>query len=178
MVSRRTWINAALFQLTWLACVVGGAAGQPIWGGLALGVLAAHSLLEGRVLREFACATALAAVGLLLDTLWIRLGVLDYHGASFAPSWIVMLWMAVGLTLNHCLAMFAQRPWLGGILAGVCAPLSYLAGERLGAVVVPVASELLGIAVTWWVLFTLAFTLVGVDGPEEDERSDDGEHAH
>ena len=72
-----------------------------------------------------------------------------------------MLWMGVGLTLNHSLALFAPRPWLGGLMAGAAAPLSYLGGERLGGVGVPDPALLVLVAAAWFALFTLAFALVG-----------------
>ena len=73
---------------------------------------------------------AAASIGFCLDTLWIRVGVLDYAGASVAPVWIVLLWVGVGLSVNHSLAPFGARPWVGGLLAGLTAPVSYLGGER------------------------------------------------
>ncbi len=85
--------------------------------------------------------------------------MLNYAGAAVAPVWIVLLWVAVGLTLNHCLSMFKERPWLGGLLAGLGAPLSYLGGERLGAVSIDEHWQLLWISPVWLLLFALAFTL-------------------
>ncbi|MEZ5558599.1 MAG: DUF2878 domain-containing protein [Pseudomonadales bacterium] len=160
-MSRANLINAALFQTTWFACVLGGAAGSSLWGAAALLGLLTFSARSPHLRADLRLAAAAAVIGFALDTLWIHLGVLDYHGIAFAPAWIVLLWVAVGLTLNHSLSLFAGRPWLGGVLAGACAPLSYLGGERLGAVAVPDPWLLALVAAAWFFTFALAFALAG-----------------
>jgi hypothetical protein len=109
--------------------------------------------------RDLVLASVAAVVGFLLETVWIRAGVLDYAGAVVAPAWIVLLWVGVGLTVNHSLAFLQRRPWLGGAMAGATAPLSYLAGERFGAVVVPDPWLLAAVSAAWFLLFALGFAL-------------------
>lgn len=158
-MNRWNVVNAVLFQVAWFACVLGGARGNALWGLAAVSLLLTHSALLGNVRRDLLLAGGAAAVGFIVDTVWIRSGVLNYGGAAVAPVWIVLLWVAVGLTLNHCLSMFKARPWLGGLLAGLGAPLSYLGGERLGAVSIDEPWQLLWISPVWLLLFALAFTL-------------------
>lgn len=174
-MNRANLINAGLFQVTWFACVLGGAAGNSVWGAAALASLLAFSSVRPFLRSDLALAVVLGLVGLGLDTLWIRTEVLDY-GSAVAPAWIIMLWMGVGLTLNHSLSMFGDRPWLGGLMAGSAAPLSYLGGERLGGVVVPDPWMLAVVAAVWFALFTLAFALVG--GRFQFRRRQAYERAH
>lgn len=158
-MNRWNVVNAVLFQVAWFACVLGGAQGNALWGLAAVSLLLTHSVLLGNIQRDLLLAGGAASVGFVVDTVWIRSGVLNYAGAAVAPVWIVLLWVAVGLTLNHCLSMFKSRPWLGGLLAGLGAPLSYLGGERLGAVSIDEPLQLLWIAPVWLLLFAAAFTL-------------------
>ncbi len=156
-MARARLVNAGLFQVTWFACVLGGASGSNLWGAAALLGMLAFSA-RGQTLRaDLAMAALAAAVGFGLDTLWIHLGVLDYHGAAVAPLWIVLLWVAVALSLNHSLAMFQPRPLLGGLLAAACAPLSYLGGARLGGVIIPDPQLLAVIGGVWFVVFAVGF---------------------
>ncbi|MGA1371034.1 MAG: DUF2878 domain-containing protein [Pseudomonadales bacterium] len=152
--------NGVLFQLAWFGSVLGGANRSNLWGLPALALLAAQSLRGAHARKDAAWVGAALVTGFLLDTLWIHLGVLDYAGASLAPFWILTLWCALGLTMNHSMIAFAQRPLLGGLLAGVSAPFSYLGGERLGAVVVADPFQLAWVSLTWGALFWLAFCLV------------------
>jgi hypothetical protein len=158
-MNRWNVLNGVLFQLTWFACVLGGAASTSVWGVAAVVLLLGHAGFTGTLSRDVVLASAAAAIGFLVETFWIQTGVLDYGGATVAPFWIVLLWAAVGLSLNHCLSMFKSRPWLGGSLAGLGAPLSYLGGERLGAVSIADPLQLLWISVVWLLLFALAFHL-------------------
>jgi hypothetical protein len=157
-MSRANLLNAGLFQVAWFACVLGGAADSSLWGAAALVALLGFSLAGGMGRFDLTLAGVAAAVGFLLDTAWIRTGILDYSGAPFAPLWIVMLWGGVGLTINHSLSMFQARPWLGGLLAGVTAPLSYLAGERFGAVSIGDPWLLPIVSLVWMLLFAAAFS--------------------
>lgn len=179
-------LNGVLFQLTWFACVLGGAASTSVWGIGAVALLLGHSGFAGTISRDVVLASAAAAVGFVVETMWIQSGVLNYGAVMVAPVWIVLLWAAVGLSLNHCLSMFQYRPWLGGALAGLGAPLSYLSGERLGAVSIADPLQLLWISVVWFLLFALAFRLAraltmamdGVQAPGSRRPENGYERAH
>ena len=144
--------NALIFKAHWLACVLGGA----YWGLARIVSLIAFSFAVDFLRRDLPWAVALGAIGAGLDTLWIALGILDY-GAGFAPAWIIMLWVGLALTLNHAMYVFTSAPLIGGLLSGCAAPLTYMSGQALGAVVVPSPMQLLVIALTWAVLFYIVF---------------------
>jgi hypothetical protein len=151
--------NAALFQVAWFACVLGGARDTSSWGVLSVLALLVYALTARTRRADLTMGLVAAVLGFLVDTLWIRTGILDYQGAAVAPLWIVLLWVGVGLTINHSLSLFKARPWLGGVLAGACAPLSYLAGERLGAVTIADPWLLPVVSLVWAALFVVAFTV-------------------
>lgn len=147
-------VNAVLFQLTWLGCVLGGAPA----GALGLAALLTASAWRGTLRDDLRLLAPLAVGGFALDSAFHWTGVLAYPDAPVAPAWIVMLWIGVGLTLNHSLSVFTRRPLLGALLAGLAAPLSYLSAARLGAVVVPDPVLLIYPAIAWTVVFFAAFT--------------------
>jgi Protein of unknown function (DUF2878) len=148
-------VNAVLLQLTWFAAVFGGT----VAAALACALLAAHVLPRGGR-RDLTLAAIVGAVGLGLDTLWIYSGVLDYHGALLAPPWLVLLWIAVGLSLNYSLSMCIGRPWLGGLMAAAACPLSYLGAAALGALAVPSLPSLIIVALSWAIVFGGLFGIV------------------
>gem|GEM_PF-125328 len=161
-------LNAALFQLTWFGCVLGGARGEWWWGAVGVTALVLYSRWQTTLARDLRFVVALVAVGFVLDSLWATSGVLDFGGeahsvalAGFelrvAPVWILLLWSGVGLTLMHSLGVFVPRPWLGAIMAGGASVPSYLAGERLGGVIIPEPYALGIIICVWATLFFLMF---------------------
>jgi hypothetical protein len=155
----RTAANGVLFQAVWFGAVLGGTA----W---ALGCLAALGLvtLQPRTAaRDILLASTLVVLGGLLDSAWIRLGILDF-GVPFAPVWILCMWAGVGLCVHHSLAFLRGRGLLAALLTGAAAPLCYLAGEGLGAVAVAVPWQLLGVAVAWAVLFGILFDRLRAPG--------------
>jgi len=109
------------------------------------------------------------AIGFLVDSLWSWAGVLEYTGAGLAPVWILTLWAATGLSLNHSLGWFRTRALIGGLAAGVVAPISYLAGERLGAISVPTPALLGWVALSWVPIFGILFALANSLGGEKHD---------
>ncbi len=148
-------VNGVLFQVTWFAAVLGGT----VAGLAACAALAAHAFWRGGR-GDLALAAIVGAIGLGLDTIWIYCGILDFHGTVPAPHWIVVLWVALGLSMNHSLSMLIGRPWLAAALAAVACPLSYLGGAALGAVVIPKPVLLIVVALSWAVLFACLFGAV------------------
>ncbi|HVF34234.1 MAG TPA: DUF2878 domain-containing protein [Candidatus Saccharimonadia bacterium] len=133
--------NAVLFQLCWIAFVAGAGRGNTWLGFAALSVFAAWQLSTSSVRRADVELMAFAALlGFGVDTAYVQAGALHFAtpfpSEALAPLWIVGMWMAFALTLNHSLA-FLKRSLLAAILLGlVGGPLAYaVAAGRFGAVV-------------------------------------------
>lgn len=147
-------INFVFFQVTWLALVAGAANGL-LWPGIGLcslflaWELYASSDRKG-LITLLACGLA---GGVLLDGSYVLLGVAAYAlpAGPFAPWWILGLWLIFTLTLTQSMGWMRQRPIIGAAMAGIAAPLSYLAGYKLGAIEFPIGLQfgLLVTALTW-----------------------------
>lgn len=169
MNRRDFWINLAFFQAAWPACVIGASAGL-LWPGLI--VVAAFALwqLAGprRHPADIRVVSLFAGTGVLLDTLWQRLGIVDYAlqwpVAGAAPLWLVLLWVALGLAVNHCLAAFRAywKAWL--VLAAVGSPLSYAAAAGFGAVEWSASTALVVLCMgpVWAMITGLLFRQAGI----------------
>ena len=155
-------VNGILFKANWLACVIGGA----LWGALGVIALLGFSAFAGSIRKDLPLVVGLAGAGAVLDTAWIFFGILDY-GAAFAPVWIIMLWVGLALTLNHAFSFMVDRPLMGALFCGLAAPMTYLGGQSLGAVVVPQPIMLGIIAVTWGILFWVVLRYL--QGQQETE---------
>ncbi len=131
--------NFVLYNIGWFACVASAAAGRPLLGIAAVGVVAAFHLFRSSGWRgEARLLAAAALIGFTWETLLVWTGLLAYPTAPgpglFAPAWIVALWVNFAITPNASLAWLKGRPWLAAALGAVGGPLAFLAGERLGAV--------------------------------------------
>jgi hypothetical protein len=129
--------NAVLHQTGWFACVLGGAWG---WGtagaALALGLTALHLALAERPGLELPVLAAAAAIGVTVDSLHAGFGVLAFNGheaGTLAPLWIVALWVQFATVLHFCMRWLSKRYLLASVLGLIGGPMSFLAGERLGA---------------------------------------------
>lgn len=156
--------NFVAFQAGWFACVLGAARGAPMLGPAVCALLLLAMLWASS--RRRALIVLLAAGGLVggaWDTLLSALGLFHFDTASHAPLlplWMLALWVIFASTCNESLRWLQGRVLLAAALAAVAAPLSYLAGQRLGALSMPrPALALAAQAVGWAVILPLLLHL-------------------
>lgn len=158
----RFWANLLGYQLAWLAVVWSAGSGRA-WIGMACCVAFIAAQLVVSTVRAADLRVLLAAVGcgLAIDGTFANSGLLRYaaHDSALpAPAWIVLLWGAFAMTMNHSMAWFGRHPWWAAGFAVVGGPLAYLAAARsFGAVTFPAPAfpTLLWLAVAWAVALPL-----------------------
>ncbi len=160
-----TWkiLNAVGYQLVWLISVA-SAAGGHLWIGPLAAVAFAIVVLafgghRGADLRLIPLAVL---IGALADSAWIELHWIDYRAPwpfkSLAPGWIIGLWLAFAMTLNHSLGFLKSRYALAAIFGAIGGPLAYWGAARgFGALHfdASIVTVLLGLSVAWAALVAL-----------------------
>jgi len=154
----RTWINFGAMQAGWFACVL-GAAHAAAWAGppVALGIVLLHLALSRQRGAELALAAIALCLGLAWETIAQATGWISYNAdGAIAPWWIFTMWPMFAITLNVSMRFLHGR-WLAAALLGaIGAPLSYLAGARLGALQMPDRNAAIALhAAGWAVLMPL-----------------------
>ncbi|MBC3778003.1 DUF2878 domain-containing protein [Pseudomonas sp. SWRI99] len=147
--------NAVLFQLGWLACVLGG---DSLWLLLALAVLVIHLRWIGSWAAEGRLILCVVIVGIAVDGVLRYLGVFRFEDASpLIPLWLMLLWALLATTLRHCLEWSARPWWLASGLGAVGGAMSYYGGGRLAGVQFPYGevATLIVIGLLWALLFPL-----------------------
>lgn len=175
MKLQKSWINQVFFQLSWYACVVGAANGF-LWPAVVVvGLFAVWQLHPARMHpRDPFAVGAFVVAGLLIDTLWLRLGIVEYAmawpSAGFIPAWLLLLWLALGMTVNHSLGVFRTRWRLFVLLATVGSPMSYSVAAGFGAVtwVAPSWLVIACMGPVWALAVGLLFRLAGIEGPRQN----------
>ena len=175
----RKLANYLVFQAGWLTCVWSAGAGLAWLGPLAVAGAVMLHLVQARTPRLECTLLALcAAVGLIFDSLLLSSAWVSYPDGSWipglAPYWIVALWVLFATTLNLSMAWLRGRPWTAALLGAIGGPLSYLAGENLGAVSLEQpAAALTAMALGWGLLMPilswLASRLDGFAAPTAPE---------
>ncbi len=160
-----TLINLGLFKLGWVACVFGAAAGMPVIGALTVALaVAVHLSLADNRRAEAQLLVAAAGIGLIWETILVSGGILDYGNDGFepglAPYWIVGMWVLFATTMNVGMRWLRKSTALAAVFGAVGGPMSFLAGERIGAVSFgePVIS-LVVIGLGWALLLPLLVSL-------------------
>jgi len=151
-------VSFLAYQAAWVACVQWAGEGRLILGLLAVAALMVLNLMLASDRRAvIALALIAGIIGLVVDS---GLGLLGVFSFSFAPVWIVALWMAFGSVLPAFLSWLAGRYLWAALLGAVTAPISYYGGVRLGAVEMPnPLFSLAAIALAWAALMPLLLRL-------------------
>jgi len=149
--------NAIGYQLVWLMSVAGAAHGMPRVGPLAaIGFVLAMFAFGGASRDDLRLIPLVLLLGLFVDSAWIMLGWINFSAPSpstrFAPEWILGIWLAFAMTLNHSLAFLKRRPAIAALLGAVGGPLAYWSAARGFGVVhfdAPLSIVLPCLAIAW-----------------------------
>ncbi len=130
--------NLIFFKSVWALSLFGASTGAGWLGTAGLLVFVGWHIYSSETARaDLQVAACAVIIGLTLDTLYLRAGLIAYSGevfwTGFAPLWIIALWANLALTLNGCLRWMQSRLLLTSGLALVFGPLGYYGGVTLGA---------------------------------------------
>jgi len=158
--------NLVFFKIVWAVSLAGVVLGYA-WAGLAMLMVffAWHARMAPTARADFIVATIAVVIGLALDTLYVRAGLIAFEGNllwnNAAPLWILALWANSALTMNGCLGWLRQRRMLAAGLAFVCGPLSYYGGIAVGTATVTGERWMLfgAIGLAWAIALPLLLSL-------------------
>ncbi|MCA9743679.1 MAG: DUF2878 domain-containing protein [Deferribacteres bacterium] len=132
-------VNFIGYQAGWFCCVLGAAHGYPYLGPIFVVLfLAWHFHTVKQRAQEMRFVLMVAALGLVADSLFKATGLLKYASpvpdvSWLAPIWIVAIWALFASSLNSSLRWLRGRGVLSLAFGAILGPMSYLAGERIGA---------------------------------------------
>ena len=154
-------LNLTLFKAGWLASVFAAAASAPIVGTAVIGLaVAVHLLRSTAPQHEIRLLVLAAAIGFLWESLLVSAGIVQYGTnaalAGTAPYWIVAMWVLFATTLNVGMRWLRRNLLIASIFGGLGGPMSFLAGEKAGAVSFSdTSTALIVIGLGWAVLLPL-----------------------
>lgn len=162
------WSNFLGYEIVWFAAVIGASRGSALPGLLSAAAFTAWQL---RVSHRRASDLRLAGIallcGLIVDGVLSHMGWMHYAAMSLAvppgvPLWILALWVAFAMTLNHSMAWLSSRPGWALALGAAGGPLAYWGASRSWQAVVfeaPAARAAIWLAVGWGIALLLLASL-------------------
>jgi len=152
--------NFIAFQVGWFSCVLGAANGMP-WLALVVFPIVLWNSQKARSASAEMLLVLLAVIlGVLLDSFLVRSGWLRYPSGMFlegvAPYWILALWALFATTLNASMSWLKKNLILASVMGAVFGPLSYMAGQRFGAIeFIDFNASMIALAVAWAIAMPL-----------------------
>ena len=158
-------VNFAAFQIGWFSSVYGGAQQMPWLGPIAVAIaLLLHFRAAKRPLTELGLILSCAVIGAGFDSALVAFGWVEYSAGMFseaaAPYWIIAMWMLFATTLNVSMRWLRNRVWLAAFFGLLGGPLTYLAGEKLGGIIlVDQFAALAALGIGWALMMPLLLRL-------------------
>jgi hypothetical protein len=154
-------LNLSLFKAGWVAAVFAAAASLPVLGTAVIAIaVAIHLWRTDEPRSEVLLLAMAAAIGFVWESLLVYSGIVQYGAsaafAAVAPYWIVALWVLFATTLNVGMRWLRKNLLIAVIFGAIGGPMSFLAGEKAGAVSFSDTSTALAvIGLGWAVLLPL-----------------------
>ena len=166
-MTRSQRVNYVLYQTGWFACILGAAWDWPVTGFLIAVVLtAAHLHLSADRARETRAILLALALGLVVEGFQVWSGTYRFRSgvvvAWMSPPWLLMMWAQFATTFRSSLRSIMTVPVRAALFGLVGGPIAFVAGERLGAVMLarPLAPGLVRLGLAWGVALAVCALLV------------------
>lgn len=144
-------LNLLMFQVVWWLSIL--YLNSSLW--LTIPLLLVHFSLSSAVRKDFGLMLKIAIFGFAFDNALMFAGVFQFQ--QF-PFWLLLIWCHFAISLRYSLGFTQKLSWqLNALLGGVFGCLSYLAGARFEAVVLPfeVFYSALILFFVWLVMFPM-----------------------
>lgn len=168
-------INYALYQIGWFACVLGGAWHRP-WTGFLIAALmiGVHLALSVERALEARLIVLAIGVGAMVEMFQIASGTYHFTSGTIInavpPLWLLAMWAQFATTFRFSLRSVIARPASAAVFGAIGGPIAFLAGERLGAVILlpPFSLGLLRLSISWAVAVVLFSAVMRRVSPNPD----------
>jgi hypothetical protein len=159
--------NYALYQVGWFASVLGGAWHRP-WTGFLIAVIliGVHLTLSLERALETRLVILATAVGVGVETFQVATGTYRVTSGTvfdaFPPPWLLAMWAQFATTFRFSVRRVIARPVPAALFGAIGGPIAFLAGERLGAIILlpPLADGLVRLSISWAVALVLLSAVV------------------
>ena len=135
-MSQDNIVNFLALQVNWFVAIYGASKGV-IWPCILItaGFVFWQLNKQRRHQNDIRLILVAIPIGLILDSFWQYLGLIEFVNSPLAPLtpiWLMMLWISFALTINHSMSWLKPKPALAALFGLIFSPMSYWGGSRLG----------------------------------------------
>lgn len=159
---KRLLIVSTWFQILWFAAILG----RYDWQSLVLCLVVITllvSLYKGVI--HWSKVALVVTVGVVVDFSNYSMGLFQFEQTQF-PLWLFALWLIFAWYAAFLVPLLSQYPLLFvSIVGGIAGTLSYVAGEKLGAVSfgLPIFSMAALLLIEWTLIIVLIIKVYGYE---------------
>lgn len=156
MTTKQKIILVIWFYVGWFGCVFFGKWQLGEWSLVFPGVAFILLIKDKAATKYQVIALFLSAiVGIVFDTLALRLGLISFPdpALAFVPLWLTSMWLLFSAMIPVSHALFKSNLLLAAILGAIFGPLSYYSGEAFEVFAFSSSKAILIFAIFWGVCF-------------------------
>ena len=160
-------LNAVGYQTVWFATLYSASKGY-FWLGFLASVLFASLMLSfgGKAKQDSRIVLIGLVLGISIDSLFAASGWIQYtlpwSMLSFAPLWIIALWLSFSFTLNHSMAFLRNNYLVAAAFGFIGGPLAYWCADRVFNVIeygTDIALVMLTLGVCWGLVIPAIYAI-------------------
>ena len=154
------------FKICWILCAFSTKWQQPYLGPIVtFFFILIHLIIVKFNVRDIKIISLAILIGLIIDSLFFQLNLIDYQGgilANFkiAPLWILSMWGGFVVTLLYTLNSIKNHYIISGLIGAIGGPLSYNAGVKIGSIIINGSLAYIILAIIWGLIVPFLFYLI------------------
>lgn len=159
-----------IFDFVWLAAVLG----RESWLWLTFLLIFLMFAATPKILwRQRWQLMGLVVLGCLLELATVTFGVIRFTGTDWIPLWLILLWVGFSGMALVVFDYLRKRFVIAAVLGAIFGPITYFAGERLGAAELQVnfLPALVVYSLFWSVMMVIIAAIVQPHRAPADSRS-------
>jgi hypothetical protein len=165
MLTKKTvMLNFFTFYIAWWAILISNWKNAPAigWAIWAIVIVIHFFKISINKKKDLAEVFAIAVVGLLLDTILAKTGILtfnNHYSEILPPLWLVGIWILFATTISYSFVLIRNKILAQVIVGGFFAPISYITGAKFGLLSLyqPFSTYYIIHGACWLIFFPLCF---------------------
>ena len=158
----KVFLTLTGYQFTWLACVFGENKFNEPMLGIYIGLIYLFLFLYFNKNKKkfFKTSLLISIPGYFFDTLMVYFYVYEFNSSLIIgtiPVWMIVLWASFSTLFDEVLVFFKDYKFLGIIISGLLAPLTYYVGEPTGVITINNFVLFFILMILFWVSFMIYY---------------------
>ena len=162
MSKLKVFLTLTGYQLTWIACVFSESKfNEPLLGVYVGSIyLLIFVYFNKRRIHFLKVSILISVPGYIFDSLIVYFSIYEFNSSFIIgtiPIWMIVLWISFSTLFDEILVFFKNYKYLGILVSGTFAPLTYYLGQPIGVISIFNFPLFFILMIAFWVLLMIFY---------------------